>query len=330
MTRAYGAVLPILAGLLVAPATAAAAGVMALEAKIPLSAVRGRIDHLAVDVARQRLFVAELGNGSLGVVDLAQDRLLTRITGLDEPQGVAFAASADAVYVTSGGDGSLRRFAGADLAAVSSSALGEDADNLRIDAGAGQVVAGYGHGALALIDAATGDKMGDIALPGHPESFQLETNGKRIFVNVPEAGRVVVVDRATGRELASWDPGGHGNFAMALDEASGRLLVVDRRPPALVVLDTRDGHQVARLPTCGDADDVFLDPRRQRAYVACGEGFLAIVQRRGDIYAELARVPTAAGARTALFMPELDRVFLAVPASGKKAAAIWVYGPQPP
>ena len=305
----------------------AADGPLMLERKIPLGAVQGRIDHLSVDLARQRLFVAELGNGSLGVIDLQEGKLLDRIESLKEPQGVSYDPGSDTVYVASAGDGTLRRYAGADFASLGATNLGDDADNVRLDAQTGQIVVGYGDGALALVDAASGKKNGDIALAAHPESFRIEADGRRILVNVPKAHEVAVVDRDAGKQVASWKVDGRENFPMALDEADGRLLIVDRKPPELQVFDTGSGERVARLATCGDADDVFWDAKRQRVYVSCGEGFLDVVQRQGDAYGDLVRIPTAAGARTALFVPELDRLFVAVRASSREKAAIWVFRP---
>jgi hypothetical protein len=114
---------------------------------------------------------------------------------------------------------------------------------------------------------------------------------------------------------------------MALDEADRRLLTVYREPALLAAFDTRSGAPVARLPACGDADDVFLDARRQRIYLSCGAGFLDIIQQRDDTYEELARIPTIPGARTALFVPERDRLYLAVRASASEGAAVWVFRP---
>lgn len=298
-----------------------------LDAKIPLGDVRGRIDHLAIDLARQRLFVAELGNNSLGVVDLARGAPLKRIDGVAKPQGVTYLPATDTVYVASGGDGSLRRFTGQDLVPLDVIELGDDADNVRVDAQNGRIIVGYGDGALALIDSGTGEVIGKIPLEGHPESFQLELSGSQVFVNVPTARQVAVIDRDAKRQIASWKLSGQGNFPMAFDEAHGRLLVVDQEPPELFIFNTAQGELVARLPTCGDADDVFLDAKRERVYVSCGEGFLAVLQRSGDTYEEVARVPTVSGARTALFVPELDRLFLAVRASGDEPAAIWIFRP---
>jgi hypothetical protein len=320
----------ILVGLL-GVARAAAAGPeqpLVLERKIPLGEVRGRIDHLAVDLARERLFVAELGNNSLGVVDLAAGKLLRRIEGLDEPQGVAFNPATDTVFVADGGDGALHRFTGPELTPLDPIQLGADADNVRLDPEAGQVVVGYGDGALAVIDAASGRLTSEIRLPGHPESFQLDHDGQRVFVNIPDAHQITVVDRSTGKQVASWGlADADANFPMALDEAGGRLAIGYRDPALLAVFDTDSGAPVARLPACGDTDDVFLDPQRHRLYLSCGAGFLEVIEQRGDTYEELARIPTIPGARTALFVPERDRLYLAVRASGNEGGAVWVFRP---
>jgi hypothetical protein len=320
----------ILAGLLSAglgrPAAADPAQPLVLEQKISLGEVRGRIDHLAIDLARDRLFVAELGNNSLGVVDLAAGKLLRRIGQLDEPQGVA--CDSATVYVADGGDGSVHRFKGPELTPLDTIQLGADADNVRLDPEAGRVVVGYGDGALAFVETASGKPASEIRLPGHPESFQLERRGARIFVNVPDAHQITVVDRSKGQRVESWGlADAQANFPMALDEANRRLVVVYREPTLLAVFDTDSGAPVARLPACGDTDDVFLDSQRHRLYLSCGEGFLDVIQQRDDIYENLARIPTSSGARTELFVPERDRLYLAVRANGGEGAAVWVFRP---
>jgi DNA-binding beta-propeller fold protein YncE len=321
----------IVAVTLLAAPVAAAEGPLVLERKIPLGEVAGRIDHLAVDVPGQRLFVAELGNDSVGVVDLASGRVAHRIAGLREPQGVAYLPDPGVLYVATAADGMLHRFAGAGFARLGSLALGDDADNIRVDRDGRVVIVGYGGGALGVIDPRSGAKTGEMHLSAHPESFQLDPDGARIYVNVPNAGRrnIAVLDRAAGRQTAGWglaDAG--GNFPMALDPDRGRLLVVYRKPPVLAVLATADGRLIARLATCGDADDIFFDEKRQRAYVSCGEGAIDIVERQGDAYQELTRLSTPPGARTSLFVPAFDRLYLAVRASGKEPAALWVFRPQ--
>jgi YVTN family beta-propeller protein len=302
---------------------------LALEAKIPLGEVSGRIDHLAIDVKRQRLFVAELGNNSLGVIDLAAGKVLRTIAGLSEPQGVAYVPFADNVYVANGGDGSVRVLRGEDLAPIGLIELGDDADNVRVDAQRSRVLVGYGKGALAVIDPASRTKAADIRLKGHPESFQIDESGTRVFVNVPDAREIEVVDLAAEAKRSLPTQGAGSNFPMAIDRDAHRVLVVFRSPPTLMALSTQDGHVAAKVETCGDADDVFVDAKRHRVYVSCGDGVVDVLEEREAGYGRLARVPTVSGARTSLFVPELDRLFLAVRARSGDPAAIWVLRPSP-
>jgi YVTN family beta-propeller protein len=314
------------------PATVVAQSASAplvLEAKIPLGQVSGRIDHLGIDVKRQRLFVAELGNNSLGVVDLAAGKVLRTVAGLSEPQGVAYVPFADSVFVANAGDGSVHVLRGDDLAPIGRIELGEDADNVRVDTQRNRVLVGYGNGALAVIDPATRTKAADIRLKGHPESFQIDETGTKVFVNVPDARDIEVADLAsdTNRSLPMHSTG--SNFPMAIDGEAHRVLVVFRSPPTLMALSSQDGRIVAKIETCGDADDVFVDPKRHRVYVSCGEGVVDVLEQREAEYRRLTRVPTVSGARTSLFVPELDRLFVAVRARSGEPAAIWVFRPAP-
>jgi YVTN family beta-propeller protein len=301
---------------------------LVLEAKIPLGQVSGRIDHLGIDIKRQRLFVAELGNDTLGVVDLAGGTVLRTITGLKEPQGVAYVGFADSVYVANAGDGSVHVLRGDDLAPIGRIELGDDADNVRVDAQHSRVLVGYGKGAIAIIDPASRTKAADIRLKAHPEGFQIDETGTRVFVNVPDARQIEVVDFASeaNRSLLTGDL--RSNFPMAIDGNAHRVLVVFRSSPTLLALSA-DGSVVAKIGTCGDADDVFLDARRHRVYVSCGEGVVDVFEQDQAGYRRIARVPTASGARTCLFVPELDRLFVAVRASSSEPAAIWVFRPAP-
>ena len=302
---------------------------LVLEAKIPLGNVSGRIDHLGIDVKRQRLFVAELGNNSLGVVDLGAGKVLRTIAGLSEPQGVAYVPFADSVYVANAGDGSVRVLRGDDLVPIGRIELGEDADNVRVDTQRNRVLVGYGNGALAVIDPGSRTKAADIRLKGHPESFQIDETGTKVFVNVPDAREIEVADLASEATRSLPTQGAASNFPMAIDREAHRLLVVFRSPPTLMALSSEDGRVVAKIDTCGDADDVFVDPKRHRVYVSCGEGVVGVLEQREAEYRRLARVPTVSGARTSLFVPDLDRLFVAVRAKSNEPAAIWVFRPAP-
>ncbi len=322
----------LLAASLMAPAIAmaqTAVAPLALETKIPLGEVSGRIDHLGIDLKRQRLFVAELGNDSLGVVDLAAGKVLRTIAGMSEPQGVAYVSFADSVYVANGGDGSVRVLRADDLAQTGRIELGNDADNVRVDAPRNRVVVGYGKGALAVIDPVSRAKTANLQLKGHPEGFQLDEAGSQVFVNVPDVREIEVVDLASKASRSLSTQGAGSNFPMAIDQDAHRVLVVFRGPPSLMALSSQDGRIVAKTQTCGDADDVFVDAKRHRVYVSCGEGVVDVLEQDGSGYRRLARVPTLSGARTSLFAPELDRLFVAVRARSNEPAAIWVFRPVP-
>jgi DNA-binding beta-propeller fold protein YncE len=298
-----------------------------LEAKIPLGQVSGRIDHLGIDLKRQRLLVAELGNDSLGVVDLAAGKVLRRIADLSEPQGVAYVPFSDSVFVANAGDGSVRVLRAEDLAPIGRIELGDDADNVRVDAARNRVLVGYGKGALAVIDPASLTKTADISLKAHPEGFQIDETGTQVFVNVPDAHEIGVVDLATGSTGSLPTQGAGSNFPMAIDGEAHQVLVVFRSPPSLMALSSQDGHVVAKVETCGDADDVFVDRKRRRVYVSCGEGVVDVLESGEAGYRQVARVPTVPGARTSLFVPELDRLLVAVRAASNDPAAIWVFQP---
>src|SRR5712671_719164 len=335
MSNLFHTIAPILAGLAMLASNAASAQSadkepLQLEAKILLGDVRGRIDHMAVDFKRQRLFVAELGNDSVGIVDLPNRKLIHTISGLKEPQGVGYEPSTDMLYVANAGDGSVRLFEGSDYKTTGRIELGSDADNIRVDAAARRVFIGYGSGALAVIDPLTRSKVGDISLEAHPEAFQIDPDTSQIFVNVPDARGIAVVDRVSQKQIGKWSLADRGaNFPMALDHVRRQILVIFRAPAELGVFSVTDGKPIATTETCGDADDLFIDAKRARVYVSCGAGFLDVLEPKEATYRRIARIPTPSGARTSLFVPEMDRLLVAVRASSAEPAAIWMFRPMP-
>jgi YVTN family beta-propeller protein len=303
---------------------------LVLEAKIPLGAVSGRIDHFAVDLGRRRLFVAELGNDSVGAIDLETRTVIHTIAGLKEPQGLGYVPSSDTLYVANAGDGSVHLFQGADLSPGGRIELGDDADNIRVDTRTNRVFIGYGSGALALIDPSRRVKIADILLAAHPESFTIDAASARIFVNVPDARQVAVLDVASAKQAAAWPlRDARANFPMAYDNETMQVIVAFRRPATLVIFGADDGRVAAKIDICGDADDVFVDAKRHRLYVSCGEGVVDVLERRGTDYARTARVTTASGARTSLLVPEMDRLFVGVRATWSEPAAVWIFRPSP-
>jgi hypothetical protein len=210
---------------------------------------------------------------------------------------------------------------------MSSIKLSDDADNIRYDPVTKHNYVGYADGALGIIDARSNKHIGDIKLEGHPESFQLERSGSRIFVNIPTANHIVVVDREKRVAVKNWSfTGARANFPMVLDETHRLLFVGFRKPAKLIVFDTESGKVVTDLDIAGDPDDIFYDAVHKRIYISCGEGFINVFEQRdANHYKTIAQILTASGARTSLFVPELNRFYLAVPRHGSQRAEIRVY-----
>ena len=301
-----------------------------LERTITLPNVFGRIDHLAIDLARRRLFVAALGNGTVDVVDLATGTVLHRITGLKDPQGIGYAPATDILAVASAGDGTVRLFNGRDFAPGPVISLGGDADNVRVDPASGRFLVGYGSGGLAVIEPSTGALVSRIALPAHPEGFQIEPLSRRAFVNIPGGSQIAVIDLGAGRQVASWRmPGSRSNFPMAVDASGTIVASVFRSPSRLLLLDAATGSTRQALDTCGDADDVFFDDSRKRIYVTCGAGRVDTFRAVEGGYRKIGATATSSGARTSLFVAELDRLFVAQRAGLLgSTAAILIFRPE--
>lgn len=295
---------------------------------IELPGVEGRIDHLAFDAARQHLFVAALGNNTVEVLDTARNTHVRSLTGFHEPQGIAVVADLGAVAIANGDTGTLQLVDAQTFSTRWTVEVGGDADNVRYDARAKRLyVAAVG--GLYAIDPASGKKVGRIAIDGHPESFQLETAGARVFANLPGLVRsqIIAADRTSMTVTARWTPqGSGGNYPLALDEANHRIFVGCRRPSRTLVVDTSSGTHIASFDIVGDTDDLFYDAKRKRLYVSGGEGFLDVVADQGsNQFARVAHIATAAGARTSLYVPDQNRFYLAVPHRGNQRAEIRIY-----
>jgi YVTN family beta-propeller protein len=299
-----------------------------LEKTIELPEVQGRIDHMSVDVKGERLFVSALGNNTVEVIDTKAGKRVKTINGLQEPQGVLYVPATDRLYVANSKDGTVRLFDGRSYALLKTLDYGDDADNLRYDPDHQRIYVGYGGGALAEIDE-EGNKAREIKLDSHPESFQMEKESPRIYVNLPKSRKIAVLDREARTITTTWPLGMTlANYPMALDEVDHRLLVVTRYPARLLVIDTSTGKTLQRLPAVGDCDDVFYDKAGKRIYAIGGEGAISVFEQQDpDHYKESARITTVKGARTGFFSPELDRLFVAVRRQGNESAAIRVFAP---
>ena len=308
---------------------------LVLTGAIPLPGVQGRIDHFGFDAKGNRLFVSALGSDSEEVIGIGPQRVIHSIPGIPTPQGVVYSPETNKLFVGSD-EGKLYIYDGTSLALITSIDFGDDVDNLRYDAATKRVYVGYGDdkdGAIGILDAATNQRLNDdFKLGVHPESFQLAASGPDIFVNLPDAKQIAVIDRNT-RAIKRWPVTFEGNFPMALDEADHRLFTATRAPARLAVYDTNSGRLVAVLPTVQDSDDLYYDAARKRLYVPGGEGYIAVYQQvDADHYKLLAKIPSAVGARTAGYFGRghkgFDRLYLAIPARSDHGAEIWIYTVQ--
>jgi DNA-binding beta-propeller fold protein YncE len=302
---------------------------VSLSGKIPLATTQGRIDHMAVDLQRRLLFVAALGNNSVGIADIGSGELTKSIAGLSAPQGVIFAPDNGKLYVSSAGDGTLSVFDSRNLTLLEKISFpGGDADNMRLDALNKSLYVGYGSGGIAKVDTSTDKIVKEFPLPGHPEAFEIQSSAQLIFVNIPTANIIETINSSTGISVSNYTLNANSaNFPMALDQADGRLFVATRSPPELMVLDTstQSLKSVANVTIAGDPDDIFYDSARGLVYVSCGQGSLEVIQQSDpDHYGLAQTITTAPGARTSLFVPELASIFVAAPTTVGQQAEILV------
>ena len=301
---------------------------LGLVQTIPLPNVSGRIDHMDIDIPGQRLFVAELGNNSLDVIDLKTGKGIISISGLHKPQGIAYIQDANKIFVANGEDGTVQIFDSNTFSLLKTISLSSDADNMHYNAYQKLVYVGYGNGGLAVIDPAKNSVIDTVKLDGHPESFQISDELQPgIFVNVPESNSISVIDTQNRTVVAKWpNIGASGNYPMALDEDNHRLFTVYRSPSQLFVIDTNSGKPVAKLDIVKDADDIWFDAENKQIYLTGGEGYLDVIaQNDQDDYQEIAKIPTGQGGRTSLFVPALDRLYVAIPDYSGESAGIKVF-----
>ena len=298
---------------------------------IPIPGVIGRFDHMAVDNNGGRVFAAVYGNDSVEVLDTARGRRDRSIQeGFSKPQMVAYLPDMNRIVVSSEGDGSCTVLDADTCRLIDTVKFSDDADQLRYDPVAKRVYVGYGEGAIGVFDATTNKKIGqDFEVGVHPESFQLEEKGPKIFVNLASISQIAVIDRNT-RKIEKWKLQSAGtNFPMALDEEHPRLFVAARKPARLLVLDMDTGKEIASLPGAIDTDDMSFDQDRKRIYVTSGEGFIFVYQQLDpDRYERIAKIPTTIGARTSSYTGQVGKhnsFYLAVPARADRGAELWVY-----
>lgn len=297
-----------------------------LDKEIILSGVKGRIDHMDANPKMAVLYMAALGNNTLEIIDLHTGKRIHSIEGLSEPQGVGYVPETNEIIVANGGNGDCYFFSAKNFDKVATIHPGTDADDVRYDAMEHKIYVGYGEGGIAVIDPFTHKQIADIKLPAHPEGFQLDNGLKRIFVNVPDAHIIGVVDLKELKLIAKWNTNNlKANFPMSVDLTDHRLFIGYRHPAKLVELNGQSGAQLSSIQMISDVDDLYFDPNSARVYVSGGGGAIDIFQLQGNELKQISHIPTRSGARTSLLIPSLHLFVLAERSNGAKDADVLVY-----
>jgi WD40 repeat protein len=296
-------------------------GKQVIEKQIILKSLSGRIDHMAVDLVHQRLFICALGNNTLEIADYNSGNYLHTIK-IEEPQGVIYILSTDRFIVTSGGNGTCNMYDGKTYKLLSSITGLPDADNIRYDSVNQKIYVGYGGGAIAQIDAVHFTKTGEITLPTHPESFQIDQN--RIYINIPGKDLIAFGDISKMTFTAVWSlQSTASNFPMDIDRKNKRLFIGCRNPAKILIYDLNSENYTGSLKCDGDIDDIYYDKKADKIFASCGAGYLDVYKQDSTNHYVLSKqISTARGARTSLFVPELQTLFLACPAKGDAYAHI--------
>jgi len=298
-----------------------------LDKTILLKDVKGRIDHMDINQEDQVIYVAALGNNTVEAVDLRNSKIIGSIKNLDEPQGVCYIPQHHEIFIANGGNGACYFYNARSLEKTATVSLESDADDVRYDETAKKIYVGYGAGGIAVIDADTHLQTGDVKLPGHPESFQVDANLQLLFVNIPDARMVAAIDLVQLKVINKWTRDSPAaNFPMAIDSVRHQLFIGYRHPPKLIIMDGQNGREINSISIAGDADDLYFDRTSGKIYVSGGDAYINIFQFDGlNTSKQIANIATSAGARTSLLIPGLKLFVVAARATAEKSARLLVY-----
>ncbi|HXM99534.1 MAG TPA: hypothetical protein VN982_13755 [Candidatus Dormibacteraeota bacterium] len=307
---------------------------------IPMSNVKGRMDHLGVDVKGQRLFAAALDNNTLEVIDLKAGKRVHSIPGQSKPQGVFYSPDFNKLFVANGDDGTCKIYSGENFTLIANLSLGINPNHVGYDPATKYLYVAVGvstpePGALAIVDTHSNKHIGDIKTEVRPGGIKIEKSGPRNFVTLRGVAKAGVVDRMKREQIGSWPlTGAPFITALAFDETHHRLFGGTRTPPLLVVFDTELGKQITQLEGVSGIDDLWYDAAHKRIYASGGRdvdaGFVFVYQQGdADHYELIAKVPTRPSSQTSIWVPELNRYYVSSSANDKEDAAILVFEPQP-
>ena len=307
---------------------------------ISIPNVKGRLDHMDVDVKSKRLFVAGLERGTFEVIDLKAGKWRRSIPGFKKPQGAVYVPKFNKLFLASGDDAMVRVFHGDSLQLRDSILLEPGPNRIVYEPHSKTVYVGYGgkdagkdYGEVGIIDANTDKHVGDIKITAHPSELLLNNSGSALFIFMSAANQLQVADLAKRQITETWPVSNQRPGDAAFDQPNSRLFIGTRTPPEMIVMDAKSGKEIVHLPTAENMDGVYYDAKRKRIYVSggreIGEGFVYVYQQKSaNEYETVGKITTRGGAGTSFWSPELDRYYVAAPANANENAAMLVYKPQ--
>ena len=300
------------------------------EKIIQMPGVKGRIDHMAINLSESIVYVAALGNNSIEVVDIKKGLVVHSIKGLDEPQGVAYISATNELVVANGGNGNCVFYNAITYEVIATIDLGGDADNIRYSSADGKMYVGYGSGGIAVIDAMAHKLITEVKLPAHPESLQIDQKNNVLFVNLPDDNSIAVIDLKNFTVKHTWKTNDlSANFPMILDTSNNSVIIGYRHPAVLVSYHGLTGKELSRTALISDVDDVYYNHSKQMIFASGGGGAINIFKKdSADGLKKIADIPTRTGARTSLLIPVSQTFILAERATAGKPAALAVYKVQ--
>jgi len=307
-----------------------------LEATWKLPAgVRGHFDHFAVDLSGHRLFATPEDYQAVVVFDTQTGEIVHTIKGIKRPHAILFRADINRLYVTDGEAAELKVFDSNTYEPIQSIKLLEDADGITYDPASKLLYIVNGgvdvHTAahLTVVDTTSVSKVGEVLLGDDTlEAMAVDASAGKVYVNSRDKIQINVVSLTTRTLVSEWKISGANHcVAMTFDEKNHRLFS-GCRSGSIAVLDTATGKQLQALPISKGVDDLIYDPLKKRIYAACDGTVDVYEQVDPDHYTLLGKIPTGPIAKTALLVPQMGRLFVAVPQHGETNAAVLVFTVQ--
>jgi DNA-binding beta-propeller fold protein YncE len=299
----------------------------------------GDFEHFAPDIKGNRLFLIAEDHKTVEVLDIRTGERISTITGFGQPHAIEYLPGPNSLIVTEGDEesGAVELVSGSNYKILDKIKLPTDVDGgvynpinktYYVESG-GQGPDAKTH-LLSIIDTQSFKRIGDITLPGtKSEAMAIDHAGAKLYVNLRGPDEIGVVDLRTRQLVARWPmPEAKNQNALVLDEPNHRLFSASHTPPKLFVFDIDTGKVIATLPCAENSDDMGYDPVRKRIYIT-GDGSLSVIEQQdADHYVSVAEVPTGYRAKTSIFVPELNRLYIAVSSRGKRAGGKLV-APEP-